>query len=161
MKPNLKAVATLALALCSASAMAQSQHPTAQKDQETLMNLEERWMEAVKTNQPSQVAPMLAETFIQTQSNGRLRGKQALLDSLMDSKMKWQKAELSDVKVDLYGTAAVVTGRFTGEATQDDKAVHVNERWTDTWIRQDGSWKCVASHASELPEAAQENRPEE
>ena len=152
MRSRLRLLGFLGLALWSIPAVAQSHKTDAQIQQEKLMNMEEHWMQAVKNNQPSEVAPMLADTFIQTQSNGKLRGKQELLDSLMNSKMKWQRAELSDIKVDIYGTAAIVTGRFRGEAMNGEKPVHVNERWTDTWIRQDGTWKCVASHASEVPE---------
>ena len=50
------------------------------------------------------------------------------------------------------GDAAVVTGRavYRGWSKKSGEFVH-RFRFTDTFIRRDNAWKCVASHASGLP----------
>jgi len=50
--------------------------------------------------------------------------------------------------------AAVVTGRavYRGWSKKSGEFVHrFRFRFTDTFIRRDNAWKCVASHASGLP----------
>jgi hypothetical protein len=53
------------------------------------------------------------------------------------------------MKVRLYGEAAVVTG--FGRHSGTYKGVPFRDpqvRWTDTWIRINGRWQCVASQAT-------------
>ena len=47
------------------------------------------------------------------------------------------------------GTQALVTKQKVTDAS--GKALDVNERWTDTWLKMpDGKWQCIASHASSV-----------
>jgi ketosteroid isomerase-like protein len=55
-----------------------------------------------------------------------------------------------DMKVRIYGDAAVVTGRNTTKETLNGKDTSGQERWTDTWIKKAGRWQCVATHSSNI-----------
>lgn len=57
---------------------------------------------------------------------------------------------LADIKVRVYGDAAVVTGRATIKETHQGEDWSRQERWTDTWVKRDGRWQCVAGHSSEI-----------
>lgn len=57
-----------------------------------------------------------------------------------------------DVRV--HGDAAIVTGITTVKGRADGEAFAADFRFTDTWLRRDGSWVLAASHASRLPEGA-------
>lgn len=61
-------------------------------------------------------------------------------------------AIVDDLRIRVYGDAAVVTGRavYRGRSKKSGEFVH-RFRFTDTFIRRDSAWKCVASHASGLP----------
>src|SRR5260370_697591 len=61
-------------------------------------------------------------------------------------------AIVDDLRIRVYGDAAVVTGRavYRGWSKKSGEFVH-RFRFTDTFIRRDNAWKCVASHASGLP----------
>ena len=58
----------------------------------------------------------------------------------------------NEVKVRVYGDAAVVTFRDTIILRVEGKETTYLKRYTDTWIRRDGCWKCVAEHSSEIPQ---------
>lgn len=60
---------------------------------------------------------------------------------------------MSDLKVRVYGDAAVVTGRQVEQATMAGKDASAEFRITDTWIRRDGRWQCVATHLSKVPKS--------
>ena len=54
------------------------------------------------------------------------------------------------VKVYVYGDAAVVNGRWKAKFVEKGKPVDTTERFTDTYVRQNGQWKCVASQGSTI-----------
>jgi ketosteroid isomerase-like protein len=58
---------------------------------------------------------------------------------------------IDDVSVRVFGDAAVVTGRTHGVGEFSGTPYDVVIRFTDTFVRRDGRWQAVASHASVLP----------
>ena len=55
-----------------------------------------------------------------------------------------------DFRIRVYGDAAVVTFRST--YTSQFKGIERTgqERFTDTWVKRDGQWQCVATHYSRI-----------
>lgn len=60
-----------------------------------------------------------------------------------------QEVRVDDLVVRAFGDAAVVTGR-TVVTDSGDNAATVSLRFTDVFIRRDGRWQVVASHATRL-----------
>jgi hypothetical protein len=55
----------------------------------------------------------------------------------------------NNIKVRVYGNAAIVTG--LGIRAGTSKGVSFKDRqilWTDTFIKKDGRWQCVASQGT-------------
>ena len=110
--------------------------------------LEQRWLESQKTNNPDLVAPLLADDFVTTGSDGKVRNK---AESLAAAKAtKYDSVAYDDVKVTAFGNTAIATGGFRGKGTDDEgKPMDSHERFTDTWVKMpNGKWQCVASHTS-------------
>src|SRR4051812_2380382 len=112
--------------------------------------LENKWAEAAKTGDAAVVEPMLSPTFITTDVSGHSYNKRELLANLKGG--KWESNGISDVKVNVYGDAAIATGAWAGKGVDGDGTrIDRHERWTDTWVKNKaGKWQCVASHASEV-----------
>lgn len=112
--------------------------------------LEGQWLTAQKTSNPGLLAPMLADKFVNTSTDGTVSNKAETLAIVKSS--KWESADYKDVKVTVFGSTAIATGVFTGKGTDTSgKPASTNERWTDTWVKMpDGKWQCVASHASPI-----------
>jgi hypothetical protein len=45
----------------------------------------------------------------------------------------------------------VVTGVYRETGTNKGKKYVIRSRYTDTWIRRNGTWQCVASHSTLIP----------
>ena len=56
---------------------------------------------------------------------------------------------VEDLSVRAFGDAAVVTGRTTMKTAGDSPGT-LTLRFTDVFIRRDGRWQAVASHATRL-----------
>ncbi len=112
--------------------------------------LEEQWLQSQKTNNPDLVAPLLADNFVTTSSDGKVASKAEMLAIVKAT--KYSSAEYSDVKVAVFGDTAIATGGEKLKGTDPSgKPLDVNERWTDTWVKMpSGKWQCVASHQSPI-----------
>ena len=115
----------------------------------SITHLEQAWADAQKAGDAANVAPLLADNFINTDVDGNLSGKSELLSNLKGG--KWEVNEISDVAVTVYGDTAIAIGAWTGKGVEGDGTkVDRHERWTDTWVKmKDGKWQCVASQQTE------------
>ena len=133
------------LALTSALQAADREMSSAEQ---AVAALEQKWVDAEKASDADAIAPLLAFDFVETNSEGKVGGKEQVLARIKGE--KWEKSQISDVKVTLYGKTAIATGEWQGKGTDPSgQPIDAHERWTDTWIKMfDGKWQCVASHSS-------------
>jgi ketosteroid isomerase-like protein len=117
-------------------------------DEGALRAIEEKWDAASVKGDTAALSAIFADTFVSTSTEGQLRTKAEVLARLKSGEVKYQTAKVDDLKISIYGDAAVVTGRWRGKFVEKGKAMDETERFTDTFIRQNGQWRCVASHAS-------------
>ena len=95
------------------------------------------------------LAPLLADKFVNTSSEGKVTDKSETLAEYKTT--KWESAENADVKVTVFGEAAIATGVYNGKGTDSGKPFDVHERWTDTWVKLAyGQWQCVASQGTPI-----------
>ena len=110
--------------------------------------MEQKWLQSQQTNNPDLVAPLLADKFVNTGSDGKVTNK---AESLANAKStKYDSVAYDDLKVTAFGDVAIATGGFTAKGTDPSgKPLDVHERFTDTWVKMpNGQWQCVASQGS-------------
>lgn len=112
--------------------------------------LEQKWLQGQKTNNPDLIAPLLADKIVDTESDGKVNDKTALMT--MTKAMKYTSADYEDVKVTVFGDTAVATGGFTGKGIDaSGKPFDAHVRWTDTWVKMpSGTWQCVATQSTPI-----------
>ncbi len=138
------------VALMSLMVAAQAKEKMGSGTEQAVAGLEQQWADAAKTSNPEQVAPLLADNFVNTGSDGKVIGKAETLAHIKAA--KWETNQLSSVKVTVFGNTAIATGDWEGKGTDENgKAVDTHERWTDTWIKMSGGkWQCVASQSATI-----------
>ena len=119
-------------------------------DEAALKAIEEKWDTATLKGDTAALGSILADSYSQTTSEGKIRTKAEMIAAMKSGEIKYQASKADDLKVQVYGDAAVVTGRWKGKFTEKGKAMDVTERFTDTFVRQNGQWRCVATHTSPL-----------
>jgi len=136
--------------LLSLVSAASAQAQTTGGTEKAVAALERQWLQSQRTNNPDLVAPLLADKFVSTGSDGKVASKDEMLATAKST--KYDSVDNSDVKVTVFGNTAIATGGFTGKFTDPSgKLVDANERWTDTWVKTStGKWQCVASHVSSV-----------
>jgi ketosteroid isomerase-like protein len=138
----------IALALLVSTVPLEAQ--TSSATEKAVAALEDKWTQSQKTNNPDLVAPLLAENFVDTSSDGKVMGKAEFLAG--QKSIKWGSAENNDMKVTVFGNTAIATGSERLRGTDaSGQSVEYHERWTDTWVKMpNGKWQCIASHQSRI-----------
>jgi len=58
--------------------------------------------------------------------------------------------DVDEMKVKIYGSTAVVTGRTTTVSKGKDREITNRTRFTDVFVRRAGRWQLVAGHSSRI-----------
>ena len=144
-------VFAIVLAVSAFPAIAIGQTKSSAADVATITQMENASVKADMAGDSSYIEKNYAENYTGGSSWGNWETKQSLLADMKDGKNNKTNSEaISDVSVRVYGDTAIATFKSTY-----DTVYHGDHRartilTTDTFARQNGIWKHVASHSSEL-----------
>jgi ketosteroid isomerase-like protein len=129
-------------------ALAGAMHAQAQQGgdaHKALMDLENQWLEADKTNNPDVIAAAISDKYIATTPDGQLEDKTKTLEQIKTR--KYTSAEYEDIRITVFGNTGIVRGGFKGSGTEPSgKPFTEHLRWTDTWVKTPaGKWQVVAT----------------
>ena len=114
----------------------------------TIRKLEEKWTESYKKRQIDNLASLLAEDFVITVEDGNTYSKSGYITHTADSSVQVDIADLSDLKVRMHGTTAVVTGAYHEKGKSNGKPYEYHDRLTDVWMKFGTKWQVISSHYS-------------
>jgi hypothetical protein len=125
-----------------------AQSRIASDESATVFSLENIWNQAEVEHDAAAMRMLLADTFLNTDDDGTFMNKTQWLAHLDKGTDQYELLGNINMKADLYGDTAVVTGEYREKIKEKGKMVVHSGRFTDTWIRQSGQWKCVASQST-------------
>ena len=139
---------TLALLLSSASfAQEKSENP----DEIQIRQLERAWNQAEANQQVKEVSNLVDDTLVYVDYDGSIMNKAEYMKWVAAPEQKADHLFDEGMTVHVYANAAVVNGIYRESGTNKGKHYVIRSRYTDTWIRRDGIWRCVASHSTLIP----------
>jgi len=118
-------------------------------DAETqLIQLERAWNQAEAGSNPSAITRLFENTLVYVDYDGSLKNKAEYLRSVANPVSKPDHMRDEGMKVHVYGTTGIVSGIYRETGKEKGKPYTRRARFTDTWIKQSGQWKCVASQST-------------
>jgi len=118
------------------------------KTTQALIDLENRWVGALMKSDAATLDSIFADTYVDTDEASHRSDKEGVLSVLKSGELKITSIKLSDLRVYDYGDAAVVTGSASQTGNFKGQPLAARIIFTDTFIRQNGKWRAVASHRS-------------
>jgi ketosteroid isomerase-like protein len=120
-------------------------------DVKVLLDLESKMAQAWVQRDAQTLEQILADDYTLAGTGDALIGKGQYLAGLDNPEFRTTSAIVNDLRIRVYGDAAVVTGRAIYQGRSKKRGSYVRRfRFTDTFVRHDNTWKCVAMHASAL-----------
>jgi hypothetical protein len=148
---SMKSLALTTLAFLLLSSASTSQDKSTTSDEIQIKQLERAWNQAEAKQEVKEVSALLADTFVYTDYDGSFMNRTEYMKWVVAPEQKADHLYDEGITVQVYGNAAVATGIYRETGTNKGKAYVVRSRFTDTWIKQNGVWLCVASHSTLIP----------
>jgi ketosteroid isomerase-like protein len=114
----------------------------------SIRKLEEKWTESYKKRQIDILSSLLAEDFVITVEDGNTYSKSGYITHTADSSVQVDVAEISDLKIRMHGTTAVVTGAYHERGKSKGNPYEYHDRLTDVWMKVGNKWQVISSHYS-------------
>jgi ketosteroid isomerase-like protein len=146
MKRSLMMGSLLLLAAVSAHAQPQSQRSVVDE----IRKVDRERIQAQVNADTVALDRIYAVDFIGIGPSGTLRTKKDVLADFKSGSLKFQSITTDDVRIRVYGNAAVETGLSTMKGQDAEKVVPEENRFTRVWIKQGGRWRLVSNHYSNL-----------
>ena len=139
---TLSAVAMLLVASLAIAA----DSPT--NEQDALMQSERDWAQAWSKKDPKAV-DFETDNYTYTDYDGAVTGRSDDVN-LLKSPTFTLTYNVDDMKARVFGNTGVVIGRQTQKGNNDGRDIGGVFRFTDTWVKRKGQWRCVASKITRI-----------
>lgn len=125
--------------------------PQPAAEQGRILALENAWNQAVQQKNGPALNLLLAPDLIYVDYDGKLMDKAEYLASVQSQTLQPGRIASESMTVHFYASVAVVNGVYRENGTKNGKPYLLQERFTDTWVRRNESWVCVASQSTLIP----------
>jgi hypothetical protein len=143
----MKSLVTIALLTIGAASLTYGQNG---KVEQTLMHIEQEMLDALIKGDPSANERYLADTYIFTAPDGEVMDKARAIADIKSGNLKFESSKFDNMKVNVYGDAAVVTYGSTDKGTYKGKDIGGRYRWTDVFAKRNGRWQIVAGQGTPI-----------
>lgn len=129
--------------------------PRAEKHEgrQHIERLEDAWRNAIVHGNIAAMDGLLADDYMAITPTGILQSKDQALAALRSGTTKLVSLEISDRKIRLYGTTALVTSRAEVKGKGPEGDMSGSYRYTRVYVRDPhGIWKIVSFEASRIRE---------
>ena len=134
----------------TASAAGRDRHHDAKAQ---IIDLEQQWRTATLTGDVSLMDKLLSDDFVGISWNGQVNNKMSQIDRLRAKNIAITKMDISDLKVKVVGTVAIVTSSAEIVGTADGRPMDGVFRYTRVYQRQpSGVWKITNFESTRVPD---------
>ena len=118
--------------------------------QQAILKAEEEFFNASKAGDVKRLEAVLADDFTLGGPTGNIMEREEYVSAVREKVLVLESGKLDEVKVRVYGDAAVVTGVMIVSGKHGDFDFSGNYRVTDTLIKHDGKWQKVAGQMTPI-----------
>ncbi len=117
-------------------------------DETKVIALENLWNQMQIAHDADAMSKMLDPDFILTDYDGSVMNKADLLLSIRDMSNQLTTEVSEGMRLFRHADTVVVIGATHEKGTLKGKPYQHRGRFTDTWIKRDSQWLCIASQLS-------------
>jgi len=115
----------------------------------SLEAFEKEWFRVYETHDLAPLQRLIADDFVATLADGAMRDKTQHIAAYRADFEALDRVESNELQVRVHTRElAVATGSYSASLRGTPGATKY--RYTDTWLKRNGTWQCVATHESRI-----------
>ena len=118
------------------------------EDEQALRRIQKNWADARLKRHGSFPRQIEADDFTVVWFDGRIVNKEEDVRSYESDDVTFAELNIGDLQARFYGDTAIVVGQGSLKAHATNQDFSGKYVWTDTFVKQDGEWKAVASQVT-------------
>ena len=123
-----------------------------QKPKDIILSLEEQWRSATLTADAAEIDKLLSDDYVGISWSGQVSTKAMQMDRIRTHTFALSRLDISDVKVKVVGSIAIVTSIAQIEGVNEGSPMHGTFRYTRIYQRlPQGTWKITNFEATRIP----------
>lgn len=122
-------------------------------DETQIIAFENLWNQMQIAHDAHAMEQMLDPDFVLTDYDGSVQDRAQFLASIRDKSNQLSVEVSQDMKLHRHGDTVVVIGATHEKGTLKGKPYEHHGRFTDTWIKRDYRWLCIASQLALIPKS--------
>ena len=119
-------------------------------DKAAIRKMERDWAVLVVKGDTATMLGMGVDNCTFMDASGRLNTLKQIVADVESGALTFESMQIDDLKVRIYGDAAVVFGLETEKSKYKGEDTSGQYRFTDTFVKRNGHWLYVASHSTRL-----------
>ena len=96
---------------------------------------------------------LVADDYFVIQSSGLELTKAQVMDGYRSGLWRYKDLRIGDLKVHLYGDAAIITARTSGYRIEGDRETPNQVRYLRLYLKRQGKWQAVTQMSTPIPNA--------
>lgn len=133
---------SMALVLCS------NPQSNITADEGRILALETAWNHAEQSKDIAALDQLLSPQLVYVDYDGSISTKEEFLASVKSEGLAPEQITNEQQTAHVFGDCAVVTGIYREKGVNKGKPYNRRGRFTDTWVKVNGTWQCVASQST-------------
>ena len=120
--------------------------------------ISKQYREAVVKGDWQTVTAMQSDDWVGIHPQGEVADKAKATKDMKDRTIVFESIEPSEVKVRVYGDAAVVSGRYHVKLKDKGRQFDDDVRTTEVFVKRAGKWQCVSTQVTRILGESDEKR---
>ena len=145
---KLRLAAAVALLILSALALARGHSQEMSDEEGRVLALETAWNHAEQSKDVRALDQLLSPQLVYVDYDGTLMTKQEFLAEAKSEGLAPEQIVNEQQTAHIFGNCAVVNGIYREKGINKGKPYTRRGRFTDTWVKTNDSWQCVASQST-------------
>jgi ketosteroid isomerase-like protein len=134
---------------CTFLAWAQG-NKTSGSPEQSVLEVELQWEQALTNANAGALEQIYDDTLIYTHSSGKVDTKSSYIGAIKAGATRYESMKRDDIKVNVYGQAAVVTCHWNVHIASNGNKIDMNARYLHVYIRHKDGWKLVAHESTRI-----------
>jgi ketosteroid isomerase-like protein len=121
-------------------------------EEDRILDLDREWNEAYPRLDCAALDRIIADDWVCIDGTGLMITKSELLTRVASSTSFLDPYKFDEITIRIFGEAAIVTGRLSGQMRDRDGARDVNQRYMRVYVKRNEGWQAVATQVTKVKE---------